>query len=363
MWHDKSLETCDWSEKRTSYVLVYDLLNIVSCIAVVVLHVNGGFFGGGESLWWKFSVFVDCLFYWAVPIFFMLTGATLLDYRNRYDTISFLEKRLKKTVIPFVFWSIISIPLSIYGFSDVHLEKEMISTWQGLINVILNHKGASIYWFFSPLFAMYLSIPVLSTIPLERRKNIYGFMIMYSFVSYSMLPTLCSVLGITFNNGLQNPLNGGGYVIYLLLGYWITNYQIKKQSRICIYLLAVVCTCFRILYTISKSIQSGYIDYTYSGYINFPAVIMAIAVFIWFYYQDWSFFKKPRLVRIIQEISSASFGVYLIHIYILRFIVVKCNIYMQSFKWSVLGVPIVYILSLFLVLLGKKIPIIRKLIP
>ncbi len=29
---------------------------------------------------------LEVSFYWAVPVFFMLTGVTLLDYRKRYST-------------------------------------------------------------------------------------------------------------------------------------------------------------------------------------------------------------------------------------------------------------------------------------
>lgn len=50
---------------------------------------------------------IEVLFYWAVPIFFMLTGATLMRYRERYDTKTFLLKRFQRTVIPFLAWSTI----------------------------------------------------------------------------------------------------------------------------------------------------------------------------------------------------------------------------------------------------------------
>ena len=48
-----------------NYNIVWDILNVIACIAVVILHVNGGFFGFANSLWWKFSVIIDTIFYWA----------------------------------------------------------------------------------------------------------------------------------------------------------------------------------------------------------------------------------------------------------------------------------------------------------
>lgn len=59
-------------------------------------------------------MFIEALFYFAVPVFFMLTGATLINYRKRYGTGTFFKKRLLKTLVPFIIWSIIGICWSIF---------------------------------------------------------------------------------------------------------------------------------------------------------------------------------------------------------------------------------------------------------
>ena len=71
------------SSKRIFY---FDLLNIVACIAVIALHCNGIVHMYSEARCWKTSLIVETVAYWAVPVFFMLTGATLMDYRKRYST-------------------------------------------------------------------------------------------------------------------------------------------------------------------------------------------------------------------------------------------------------------------------------------
>ena len=70
------------------YVMAYDILNIISMIAVVILHVN-------NAVWWmpvnqpswKGCLAIEVLFYWAVPVFFMLTGTNLIDYRNNFKIL------------------------------------------------------------------------------------------------------------------------------------------------------------------------------------------------------------------------------------------------------------------------------------
>lgn len=347
--------------KQFPYFLAFDLLNIAACIAVVALHVNGGFWGFTTDPWWKFSLLIETAFYWAVPVFFMLTGATLIDYRLRYDTKTFVKKRFVKTVIPFLFWSAISIPWAMYvsHFLDIHT----LSTWKDFVNAILNQQGMSIYWFFPPLFAIYLAIPVISAVPDTQRKQLYGWMIIYSFVTYSLPPVLATKTGIHINPAFQNPLNGGGYLMFSLIGYWIMKYPINRTSRIYIYILGVIGWSIRYFFTLNQSYQSGYIDTTFSGYTNFPSVCLATAVFTWFWYHDWASISHPKLIAGIKKLSSASFGVYLVHFFILRHIVDTFHIPMQSYSWSILGTPVVYILSLTLVLYLKNLPLIRKIIP
>ena len=88
--------------------LYISVLNCVSCVAVVLLHTNGIFWSHPSGELWISANFIETYFYWAVPIFFMISGATLMDYRERYTTAEFYKNRIKKTVVPFVFWSLIS---------------------------------------------------------------------------------------------------------------------------------------------------------------------------------------------------------------------------------------------------------------
>ena len=62
-------------------VLYFDLLNIFATIAVVYLHCNGIVHTYTKGMSWAASLIIEVIFYWAVPIFFMLTGAKTLNYR------------------------------------------------------------------------------------------------------------------------------------------------------------------------------------------------------------------------------------------------------------------------------------------
>lgn len=75
-------------------ILYFDILNILACFGVVCLHQNGiVHWYDIHTAPFKQSLIFEVGFFWAVPIFFMLSGATLFDYRSRYSTKEFLLRR------------------------------------------------------------------------------------------------------------------------------------------------------------------------------------------------------------------------------------------------------------------------------
>lgn len=78
-------------------IVYFDFLNITACLCVLGMHCNGIVHNFDGSVAWKQSMAVETLGYWAVPVFFMLSGATLMNYRKRYSTKEFFKKRFIKT--------------------------------------------------------------------------------------------------------------------------------------------------------------------------------------------------------------------------------------------------------------------------
>lgn len=93
------------------------------------------------------------------------------------------------------------------------------------------------YWFFIPLFSVYLSLPIISLIPYAAKTKIYGFAASYAFLTISVLPVLCKLLGLHFNNDLTT-LVSAGFLIYVLLGYLLEyGFKLDFHQRIAIYIL------------------------------------------------------------------------------------------------------------------------------
>lgn len=65
---------------ESSNLFYITVLNVLSALAVVGMHTNGCFWQFSRERWWFTANIIESVFYFAVPVFFMITGATLLDY-------------------------------------------------------------------------------------------------------------------------------------------------------------------------------------------------------------------------------------------------------------------------------------------
>ena len=126
------------------------VLSVISSFAVVMMHVNGIFWTFSSESYWVTANFIECVCYFAVPVFFMISGANLIEYKKRYDTKTYLKKRIVKTLLPYLIWSMIGC---VYQIHLGYLTVESLSI-RTVINALINSEYVSVYWFFMPLFAV-----------------------------------------------------------------------------------------------------------------------------------------------------------------------------------------------------------------
>lgn len=337
------------TDKRIIY---FDILNILACISVIALHCNGCFWSFSYERYWVTSVIIESVCYWAVPIFIMLSGANLIDYREKYDTKTFFEKRIKRTVIPFIFWSLFGI-LVYRGIGQfIHIKDTF--------TLITNTKIVPIYWFFPIIFSAYLSIPVINAIPQAKRKQVFEYMIAIGFMTISFLPFFCKFIGIDFNESLSFPITGG-YILYVILGYYFSHFDISQKCRIIIYSMGVLGLILHAGGTYFLSINQGSINQLLKGYLNFPTIFYSTAIFIGFRYHHWEMDIKCK--RILKKISSASLGIYLIHIYFVDKLPIILHFSNKALEWRTIGVLIVWGICLAIVFVMKKIPLLKNIVP
>ena len=111
---------------ETKHYGYMDALNVLSCFAVVVLHCTTVVYVNQGNVQWFVSVVLQSLFLFAVPVFFMISGANLIGYRSRYSTKVFFQKRLKRVLMTLVGFSFFIYVLSCLVPAQLGLQSRSI---------------------------------------------------------------------------------------------------------------------------------------------------------------------------------------------------------------------------------------------
>lgn len=335
---------------RKNYISV---LNVIACFFVVVLHVNSDFWNYSSDLRWMSSNIVECIGYCAVPIFFMISGANLIGYEEKYNTKEYIKKRIKKTGIPYLAWTIFGIVFLIIT-KKINIDSLCISY---LIDGIANSKFVDVYWFFIPLFGIYIGIIFCSLIPIGKRKRAYGALILWSGITMSVLPTIFKIINIEYNYNLCAGLVNG-YLIFPLIGYWVDNYDIKRKSRILIYVLGIMGFGIHFFGTAFES-NAGTVSLLFKGYTNFPAILYSAAIFVWFKYHNN---YNEKIIKIVNAVEKRTFGVYMIHIFIVK-ICIKIGLINENLIAKLIASVGIFLGTYIVVYAMQKTPILRKIVP
>lgn len=333
-------------------IVYFDVLNVLAALSVIFLHCNGIVHTYSNTLAWKQALGIEVICYWAVPVFLMLSGANLMNYREKYSTKTFFQKRFMRTLIPFVAWSIIVAVEK--GISPFIIGK------RNFIDQFFNCKIEAIYWFFIPLFAIYFSMPVLSL--LKDNKKILWYMAGGAVVFNSVLPELFRYLKLSYNYNLSM-MTVTGLLVFPIIGYLFATTDFSRKQRLIIYALGVLGAVLRYTATYFLSVRDGAMNKMFFGYTSYYSVFLACAVFTFFKYLPLNeiFSRSTKAQTVLKNISGCSLGIYLIHMMVYRlldnFIPTYC------WQWRLLVPFLIYAIALAVTYLLKKIPVVRYIVP
>lgn len=340
-------------------VYFMDCLNIVAIMAVILLHTSGTVFSYRMDNHWLLAVLMQVMFIWAVPIFFMLSGANLLNYSERYDTKTFFKKRWARVVVPFIFWSIV------WYLYTAQQNKQGLS----VIKFIDNFLSGSItptFWFFYAIIAFYLAVPIVTK--LFNIQNIASLryalnlgLLVESVIFYII--SLLHIEGITF--GTQIPLIGTQYFIIFMLGWFLTHTDIFQKQRRLIYILGVVAIIFMFGVTVYILQKQQALDRNAYALIGLPVLILSVAVWLWAeaIFTEKFNAKHQRLVHLLPKLSSASLGIYCIHLFVLQGLAKLLAVSDNSLLYMLVLPILTYLVSLVVILIAQKIPVVKRILP
>ena len=344
-------------QKKIEYI---DLANVVAAFSVVLLHTNGCFWDFSKSRYWVTANLIECLFIFAVPVFFMISSVTLIDYQKRYDTKTFLTKRFVKTVIPFLFWTFIGLVFDIVFMHSIKLSDLSLKF---IVDGVINNKFTTIYWFFMPLFGIYLSMPLFAAIEEEKRLTIFKYLFIAGFILNGTIPFLISA----FHLNMDWPLGVNvvfGYAIFIAMGYLIHKIDFTPSQRCLIYILGIAGFIMHFGGTYFESYAMNEVSQTYKNLMQAPILMYSGAVFL-FIKQIASIVMSTKLGGVVHFVKKYTFAIYLMHYYIIE--ILNRYLHLANYTKSIIyrvGMPFIVIpITIILTALIRKLKIGKKLLP
>lgn len=344
---------------RKERVFYLDLLRVLAMFGVIAIHMPFAEWKGIASTdysVWGVSLFYHGIVRWAVPLFVMISGALFLDPDRKIDYKDLYLKKALHYVIIYLFWQ--------------PLQAIIIGGGQSLIVILASLiSGASVYWFLVMLMGLYLTIPYLRKITEDTRllNGFVGLSLIFTFA----FPNLIKWYAFGGWEGIKSAESGWnhlnfhltlGYVAYFVMGYYLKKLFLTVRARRVIYSLGLLGVAETVAIT-------AYLTYRKNMFVeiafdNFSICVMlqAIGLFVLIKYTEGKVSASSVLYRWIGIFAKYSFGVYLVHRFVIFFLQEILEKYFNSIIGVPIGIGIVFMISLVIVSVGQRIPILREVV-
>lgn len=292
---------------------------------------------------------MQALFIPAVYIFFMNSGAMLLDYNKRYSTKEFYQHRVKKVIYPLVIWSLLYYLYNLkWTAFPGPMQRQRPGVRDFFIAFLTNHINNT-FWFLYVILFLYLVTPIVARLT-KHQMLVVAIVVLCLF---DFLPYFYNLFGYQINNpyyrSLQSLLNLG----YFILGYLLkVNYFSKKTENylIIIGLVMLVCTIINAMLPQANA------------YLSFSPLMYSLALYI-LVKRGALKITSSKVKNMFAKMASVSLGIYVTHplMYHIFTKVVPVDWTSQVYIW--LMPIVVYIIGGVIIFYLRRIKFIKILFP
>lgn len=293
-----------------------DLLRIISCLFVVMIHVSATWISPSNNLLNDnnnfYAVLINTCSKFAVPVFFMLSGYFNLSNNNNAKVDTFYKKTIKKIIIPTFIFSIFYIFIKIVEY--VILKKQEFNTI--FIEIISGNLGA--LWYLYALIPMYFLVPWLIKIKEKIGENKF-IKISFIYFIFSLICGLTSNFSISWNLG--NSLN---YLGYFLIGYGLSKEKTKlRYNLICTTFLGLIFGFLNVIIVYNLNYVNSF-EFDISTNFSILNAIYSICIFL--------VFMKLKCKINFSWLSKYTFYIYIFHPLILSIIKIVFKGYLYKYN-------------------------------
>lgn len=340
-------------------LLHLDLLRILACFSVVVLHSAAQHWYGlpldGKD-WFTVNAY-DSLARFSVPVFVMISGALFLRPEKEQSLKKLYCHNILRLAILYIVWSVI------YGLFDCLIsDQPVIDLHAALLEI---YSGRYHLWYLPMTIGLYMLLPLFrGWLKNASRSEIRYFLVLY-FVLQILRYTLSVLKPTETFNYLFNLFNIGdvlSYSGYFVLGYYMNRYRPDRRLHKWIYAGGFLSVFANIGLSCYKSLRAGIPNGEVFDSYSLFTFLTSVALFL-FCIEKLSRCRFNGLQRrIIQELSGCTLGIYLMHLLCLELL---ATVGIDSMTLPpVAGVPLCallcFLLCFFCTALLHRIPFLGK---
>ena len=285
----------------------YDILRGGGILAVIAIHTTGNM----DDLYHTSQMSFHLAVIWrqivgfAVPLFLAISGYFLSkkSVHDKDSYTSFLSKQIPRVYIPMLVWSLPLLALNLF-FKDTNITNSLI---------LFSIGGFSVYYFIALIMQYYLLLPFL-----QRIANKKGLIVstIISFISLAIFFYLTKIKLLS----IPLILYAGPFPVWLMffaLGLYLGRNKILTSKMI-----LFVFVLIGLFISIAETYYIFNFTDSFQGLgIKIGAFIYSFAIILLLFSLEYEPKKKNIFWRLMAYIGRISFGIYLIHIYILSYIV------------------------------------------
>lgn len=307
---------------ETDRIVFLDYLRVIACFMVIMVHACEFYYcaetgailaNDNDRLWVSL---IDGAFRQAVPLFVMASSFLLVPLTT--DTATFFKRRFSRVFVPFLVWSLLyAIVPALTGSIEGDI-------WQRVATILYTaNMDSGHLWFIYMLVGIYLIMPVISpwiSQVSKRGEEIFlAIWFLSTFTGY-LRPLTTYVWGEVFWNNFHALYYFSGYIGYVVLAHYIRKYvdwSLKKSVAVAVPLILIgYAFTAGLFYTHSlESTDYAYVEQSWY-FCTFNVAMMTAGTFLLLRHVSYS---AKWLYSPVKTISKLSYGIYLMHIFILGF--------------------------------------------
>lgn len=301
--------------KLSRYTYI-DVLRVISSVMVVAIHVATHYIYAFKvkSIPWTTLETAIVITLFAVPVFFMISGATIFSSTREESYGEFIKRRLSKIAIPLVAYSVI------YYLFYVFVKGEYELGAFEFIRLFFNKSITGHFWYLYALIPLYFFYPALRKLVQTLSRKQLLILILSFFTIDSLIPQLNNILALfcDFKIGLYSFGRMGVYINYTLLGYYIHTYVNLKTKKQAVFtaLTGIGCIAAMSLLTYissEKTLSEKWINTHHAFVMILSACVM---IFVKYLFQNYQ--PNQKIQSALSLFGALSFSAYLIHMLVLR---------------------------------------------